>query len=76
MKLQEYLQLISDEDARIELEIELETDDGSDDYKYVQFWLSDYREGLHKAYDGWTVVSTSFEYKVFPSDISIQIKEK
>lgn len=71
MKLQEYLKLISDEDCRIELEL----DDGSDDYKYVHFWLSDYREGLHKAYDNWTVVSTSFEYKIFYADISIQIKK-
>lgn len=72
MKLQEYLKLISDEDCRIELEL----DDGSDDYKYVHFYLSDYREGLHRDYDNWTVVSTSFECNQRFADISIQIKEK
>lgn len=47
MTLEEFLSLIQDEEARIELEI----DDGtSDEYKYVNFWLSDYR-------GGWTLLN-------------------
>lgn len=72
MKLKEYLQLISDEDARIELEL----DDGSEHYKYVYLCISDYREGLHKAYNNWTVVSTSFKHHLFYANISIQIKQE
>jgi len=39
MTLQQFLYLIEDEEARIELEI----DGFSDDYEYLHFWLSDFR---------------------------------
>lgn len=42
MTLQEFLYLIEDEEARIELEI----DGFSDDYEYHHFWLSDFRANL------------------------------
>ena len=37
MKLEDFLFLIQDEEARIELEI-----DGEEDYQYHHFWLSDF----------------------------------
>lgn len=42
MTLQQFLYLIEDEEARIELEI----DGFSDDYEYLHFWLSDFRASL------------------------------
>ena len=41
MKLEDFLFLIQDEEARIELEI-----DGEEDYQYHHFWLSDFRSNL------------------------------
>ena len=60
MKLQEFLSLIQDEDARIELEID---DGASDEYKYHHFWLSDFRTNLDvaKYYRDYNVSSFSFE---------------
>jgi len=60
MKLQEFLSLIQDEDARIELEID---DGASDEYKYHHFWLSDFRANLDiaKYYRDYNVNSFSFE---------------
>lgn len=42
MTLQEFLNLIEDVEARIELEI----NGFSDDYEYHHFWLSDFRANL------------------------------
>ena len=39
MKLKDFLRLISDDDARIELQLDL---DDEDEYLYSHFWLSDY----------------------------------
>lgn len=58
MKLEEFLFLIQDEEARIELEIDKE-----EDYQYHQFWLSDFRSnaGVAKHYRDYNVSSFSFE---------------
>lgn len=73
MTLEEFLSLIQDEEARIELEI----DDGtSDEYKYVNFWLSDYRGGLDivKYYKDLTVDNISFLTSEDESEIAICVK--
>lgn len=61
MTLQEILGLISDEEARVELGIDVE---GEKAYLYDSFWLSDYREldDVVKCYRGWTVEGISFEH--------------
>ena len=75
MKLEEFLCLIQDEDARIELEI----DDEEDDYQYHHFWLSDFRSNLDvtKYYRDYDVSSFSFEpEKETDAQIRIYIKPK
>ena len=69
MTLKEFLSLIQDEEARIELEIDECT---SDEYKYDNFWLSDYRDCVSKAnkYDNYSVYGFSITSNV----ISIYIK--
>lgn len=59
MILQEFLSLIEDEEARIELEI---NDSSSDKYKYHHFWLSDFRisGSIAKYYKHYNVSSFSF----------------
>ena len=59
MTLQEFLSLIADEEARIELEIESTNEDG---YSYSSFWLSDFRVALdtNKYYKDWKVKYISF----------------
>lgn len=60
MTLQEFLSLIQDEEARIELEID---DGASDEYKYHHFWLSDFRtnDDINAKYFGdYNVSSFSF----------------
>ena len=58
MKLEDFLFLIEDEEARIELEI-----DNEEDYQYHHFWLSDFRSSLDiaKYYRDYNVSSFSFE---------------
>ena len=58
MKLEDFLFLIQDEEARIELEI-----DNEEDYQYHHFWLSDFRSSLDiaKYYRDYNVSSFSFE---------------
>ena len=58
MQLKDFLFLIQDEDARIELEI-----DDEEDYHYHHFWLSDFRSNLNiaKQYRDYYVSSFSFE---------------
>ena len=46
MTLKEFLSLIADEEARIELELDIEMER---DYSYISFWLSDFREGKYLA---------------------------
>lgn len=73
MTLEQFLSLIQDEEARIELEI----DDGtSDEYKYVNFWLSDYRSNLGDArhYKECLVDGISFCPNEKVSDIVVYIK--
>ena len=58
MKLEDFLLLIQDEEARIELEI-----DNEEDYQYYHFWLSDFRSNFNiaKYYRDYNVSSFSFE---------------
>ena len=60
MTLQEFLSLMSDEEVRIELEIDVYDEE---EYLYTSFWLSDFRTELdtNKYYKDWAVVSFSFE---------------
>lgn len=69
MTLKEYLSLIADEEARIELELDIETED---DYSYKSFWLSDFRAGCYSEYSEWTVECVSFADD--SADLLIQIK--
>ena len=74
MKLEDFLFLIQDEEARIELEI-----DGEEDYQYHHFWLSDFRSNLDiaKYYRDYEVSSFSFKKKKKKnSQIRIYIKQK
>ena len=72
MKLEDFLSLIQDEEVRIEVEI----NDGTSDYHYLNFWLSDYRSSLDivKYYKDWTVVNISLLTKEKESEIAICIK--
>lgn len=75
MKLKDFLFLIQDEEARIELEI----DDEEEDYQYHHFWLSDFRSGLDiaKYYRNYDVSSFSFEPEIEKNaQIRIYIKPK
>lgn len=73
MTLKEFLTLIQDEEARIELEI---YDGTSDEYKYDNFWLSDYRSNLCDArhYKECLVDGISFCTNEKESDIVVYIK--
>lgn len=74
MKLKDFLFLIQDEEARIELEI-----DEEEDYQYHHFWLSDFRSNLDiaKYYRDYDVDSFSFDpEKETNADIMIHIKPK
>ena len=73
MKLKDFLFLIQDEEARIELEI-----DNEEDYHYHHFWLSDFRSNLDiaKYYRDYDVDSFSFDPEQDANaDISIYIKQ-
>lgn len=74
MQLKDFLSLIQDEDARIELEI-----DDEEDYQYHHFWLSDFRSnlGIAKYYRYYDVDSFSFDAEQDANaDISIHVKQK
>lgn len=74
MKLEDFLSLIQDEEARIELEI-----DNKEDYQYHHFWLSDFRSNLNiaKQYRDYYVSSFSFEPEEDAhADIRIYCKKK
>ena len=74
MKLKDFLFLIQDEEARIELEI-----DNEEDYQYHHFWLSDFRSNINvaKDYRDYYVNSFSFDTeKDANADISIHVKQK
>lgn len=71
MTLKEYLRLITDEEVRIELELDVE---GEDEYSYKSFWLSDFRVGSCSEYSEWTVERVSFMPEDSSAEISIQIK--
>ena len=74
MKLEDFLSLIQDEEARIEPEI-----DDEEDYQYHHFWLSDFRSSLDiaKYYGDYEVSSFSFEpEKERDAQIRIYIKQK
>lgn len=73
MKLEDFLFLIQDEEARIELEI-----DDKDDYHYHQFWLSDFHSNINVAKDYIDYDVSSFSF--YPeqdanADIMIYIKQ-
>ena len=70
MTLKNFLGLISDEEARIELEIDLEN---NEDYLYESFWLSDYRLGYDHDYDNYEVTGFRFTTEFSESDITIEI---
>ncbi len=72
MKLEDFLFLIQDEEARIELEI-----DDKDYYRYHHFWLSDFRSNINvvKDYIDYDISSFSFyPEEETNADISIYIK--
>ena len=74
MQLKDFLSLIQDEEARIELEI-----DDKEDYQYHHFWLSDFRSNINvtKQYKDYYVSSFSFEPEEDThADIMIYIKQK
>ena len=74
MKLEDFLFLIQDEEARIELEI-----DDEKDYQYHHFWLSDFRSSLDiaKYYRDHEVRSFSFEpEKERDAQIRIYIRQQ
>ena len=73
MKLKDFLFLIQDEEARIELEI-----DEEEDYQYHHFWLSDFRSNINvaKQYRDYYVNNFSFDTeKDEYDDIRIYIKQ-
>ena len=70
MILKDFLSFINDEEARIELEIDLNDDK---DYIYESFWLSDYRDGYDKQYDDYKVIGFRFSTEFSDSDITIEI---
>ena len=70
MILQDFLKLVTDEEARIELEIDSE---GAEDYLYESFWLSDYRCGFDNYYDDCEVTGFRFTTEFSESDITIEI---
>ena len=72
MKLEDFLFLIQDEEARIELEID---DPSEDEYPYSNFWLSDYRtnDDIAVMYFNYKVVGFGFITNEKESDITIKI---
>jgi len=76
MKLEEFLNLIQDEEVRIELEIDWD-EDTDEEYQYHHFWLSDFRvnDDIARYYRHYNVSSFSFvPEKANNADIRIFIK--
>ena len=73
MKLQKFLDLIEDEEVRIELEID---EPDKNEYQYHYFWLSDFRtsDDIAKYYRDCEVDSFSFMPEVSNCDIKISVK--
>lgn len=74
MKLKDFLKYISDEEVRIELEID--EGDGHD-YMYESFWFSDYlvNPGKYIKYKKYEIKRISFLTEFSESEIQIQIKK-
>lgn len=72
MILKDFLKLITDEEARIDLEIDSKD---AEDYSYESFWLSDYRSDLDivKYYNECEVIGFRFNGEFNDSDITIEI---
>lgn len=73
MTLEEFLSLIKDEEARIELEIY----DGFDEHIYHHFWLSDYRTNadIGKPYRNHNIDGFNFvPEKEWDANVKIYIK--
>ena len=76
MTLHDFLSLITDEEARIELEIDLEDEE---EYTYQSFWYSDYRvnDSIVKEYRDFTVTGYNFtSLSTKHVDITIEIKKQ
>ena len=79
MILKDFLKLILEEEARIELEIDLKD---ANVYTYESFWLSDYRcdLGTAKYFNEYEVIGFRFSNnignKFNGSDIVIEMKER
>lgn len=76
MTLQEFLSLIEDEEARIELEIDYD-EQFREGYLYTHFWLSDFRisDDTAKYYKDYKVSCFSFVLEIEGNaQIRIQIK--
>jgi hypothetical protein len=76
MTLQEFLSLVQDEEARIELEIDFD-DDAEKKYQCHHFWLSDFRvnDSIAKQYRHYKVDGFSFvPEQEDKADIMITIK--
>ena len=75
MKLQKFLDLIEDEEVRIELEID---EPDKNEYQYHYFWLSDFRtsDDIAKYYREYQVVNFGFqEGEEFLFELQITIKK-
>ena len=72
MILKYFLGFITDEEARIELEIDSKD---AEDYSYESFWLSDYRSDLDtvKYYNECEVTGFRFNTEFSESDITIEV---
>lgn len=70
MILKDFLSFITDEEARIELEIDSKD---AEDYIYESFWLSDYRDEYDKQYDDYKVIGFRFSTEFSDSDITIEV---
>ena len=72
MTLNEFLSLCSDEESRIELEID---EPDKDDYQYYSFWFSDYTtcDDIAKYYKEYQVISFGL-FSEQNADIQITIK--
>ena len=75
MILKDFLKLITDEEARIELEIDSKD---AEEYSYESFWLSDYRSDLDTAkyyndYNDYKVTGFKFNTEFGESDVTIDI---
>lgn len=75
MILKDFLKLITDEEARIELEIDSKD---AEEYLYESFWLSDYRSDLDTAkyYNDYKVTGFRFNTEFSESDITIEIAKQ